>query len=779
MRKSLLLCSFVVALCADAAVISPEAALKRAVAEPVVRAMAASSAASASPVLVYTENYGSQPAAYLFDRGRDNGYLVVSADDDVTPLLGYADSGSVDISDMPDGLRYWLGYYAAEIDAVRNNRITQLASDSSVVRSAIAPMLATRWNQGTPYNDRCPMIDSVRCVTGCVATAMAQVMKYHNWPAKGTGTHSYGWNGQTLTIDFSTITYDWPHMVDEYGTDNIYYQRDAVASLMYSCGVAVDMNYGTDESGAVGRNCGSALVDYFSYDGSLRYLERDYYTLSDWEDEVYASLADGCPVLYGGQSLSGGHEFVCDGYSSDGYFHFNWGWDGLSDGYFLLTALNPESQGIGGAGNGAGFNFSQEIIVGIKPFAGQADFEPVLVNNTDFAIEQPTSVLGSDITVAVQLSNTSYGTVSFLPGLSFTDDSGNTVYAVSSDPEELSLTENLGYSSASAFDVTLPASLTDGVYTVSPAFISDGKWYGIATELGKVNSVTMTVAGGNATFSSPVSGILPQVTDYAFESELYAGMDLAVNGTVENTSELEFYGRVYVMLISPDRNTLLPSIQMDIPADSAVPFSYSTKLSSGITPGEYQFVFVTITQSGYQEISSLTDITVNAAPASTELTLGPVSFISGSNHLPKDDLGVKTSLTCVTGAYYGTLDMLVFRNVGGDEWKNCASYPSGMLYLEAGETADVVYDSDFSAGIVGETYMLMFYHGDERFDTHEMIVLDASTGITQPEADAAVDRMELYTLDGRLVSGKPLPGLYIIVWHTADGNVSTGRLLVK
>ena len=192
----------------------------------------------------------------------------------------------------------------------------------------------------------------------------------------------------------------------------------------------------------------------------------------------------------------------------------------------------------------------------------------------------------------------------------------------------------------------------------------------------------MTVAGGNATFSSPVSGILPQVTDYAFESELYAGMDLAVNGTVENTSELEFYGRVYGMLISPDRNTLLPSIQMDIPADSAVPFSYSTKLSSGITPGEYQFVFVTITQSGYQEVSSLTDITVNAAPASTELTLGPVSFISGSNHLPKDDLGVKTSLTCVTGAYYGTLDMLVFRNVGATSGRIVPHIPPGCSILK-------------------------------------------------------------------------------------------------
>ncbi len=779
MRKTLLLCSFAAALCADAAVISPEAALKRAVAAPVVQAMSASSAASSSPVLVYTENYGSQPAAYLFDRGRDNGYLVVSADDEVTPLLGYADTGSVDVSDMPDGLRYWLGYYAAEIDAVRSNRITRVAGVSSGSRSAIAPMLATRWNQGAPYNDQCPMIDSVRCVTGCVATAMAQVMKYHNWPEKGTGSHSYGWNGQTLTLDFSTITYDWPHMVDEYGSDNIYYQRDAVASLMYSCGVAVDMNYGTDESGAVGRNCGSALVDYFNYDGSLRYLERDFYNLSDWEDEVYASLAAGCPVLYGGQSLSGGHEFVCDGYSSDGYFHFNWGWDGLSDGYFLLTALNPESQGIGGAGNGAGFNFSQEIIVGIKPFAGQSAFEPVLVNNTDFAIEQPSSVLGSDVTAAVQLANTSYATVNFTPGLSFTDDSGNTVYALASDPAELSLTENLGYSSASAFDVTLPASLPDGVYTVAPAFISDGKWHGIATEIGKINSVTMTVADGNATFTSPVSGILPQVTDYSFECSLYAGMEFTVNGSVENTSELEFYGRVYGMLISSDRNTLLSSIQMDVPARTTSGFSYTTTLSSGITPGEYQFVFVTITQSGYQEISEPVNVTVNAKPSSTELTLGPVSFLSGSNHLPKDDLGVKTSLTCVAGAYYGTLDMVVFRNIGGDEWKSCASYPSEMLYLEAGDTADIVYDSDFTAGIVGETYMLMFYHGDERFDTQEMIVIDDSTGISQPEADSLVVRTELYSLDGRLVSGKPLPGLYIIVRHTADGNVTTGRLLVK
>ena len=183
MRKGLLLVGMAAALGANAVRLTPEAALQRVIDAPQAKAMAKPVTAGRTPMLVYTEEINAQPAAYLFDRGEGNGYLIVSADDEVAPLLGYSDAGAIDVTDMPDGLRYWLGYYAAEIENVRTNGTVSVLA-ASPARKAIAPMVATRWNQSAPYNNMCPTSGSDRCVTGCVATALAQVMKYHNWRPK-------------------------------------------------------------------------------------------------------------------------------------------------------------------------------------------------------------------------------------------------------------------------------------------------------------------------------------------------------------------------------------------------------------------------------------------------------------------------------------------------------------------------------------------------------------------------------------------------------------------
>ncbi|MDE6198495.1 MAG: C10 family peptidase [Muribaculaceae bacterium] len=779
MRKALLLVGMAATLGASAAQLTPEAALRRAVAEPHVKAMVKPLTVHHNPELVYTEEINAQPAAYLFDRGNGAGYLIVSADDEVVPLLGYSDAGCIDVADMPDGLRYWLGYYAAEIENVRTSGTVSALAATSPERRAIAPMLTTRWNQSAPYNNMCPTVGSNRCVTGCVATALAQVMKYHNWPAKGRGSNSYTWNNTTLSLDFSTVTYDWANMLDEYGSTATATQNAAVANLMYSCGIAVNMSYGTGASGAVSKYCGSALVDYFNYDASLRYLERDFYTISDWEDEVYNSLASGCPVLYGGQSATGGHEFVCDGYSSDGYFHFNWGWGGMSDGYFRLTALNPGAQGIGGAGSGAGYNFGQDIIVGIKPYAGQSAFTPVLANRADFTISETSVRLPGSITASAQVRNISYGTVDFKLGVGITGADGNTVYSAWSYTNTLSLQPGYGYTSPMSYSVSLPSGLADGVYTVAPAFIADGKWYDIETLLGCAGSVKMTVANGVATFAATAAAALPEVTEYSFVNTLYSGLPYTVNGTVVNSGELEFYDTVYGMLITSSGNTLLSPMQLDIEPGQTLSFGYSGTIPSDTASGTCQFAFVVRTSdNSYTPISDITDIVIMPAPASTQLSLGPVSFESGSSRVPKNDLGVRTSLTCTSGAYYGTLNMVVFRNVSGNQWSSCAEFPSEMLYLDKGDTADIVYHSDFSSGNVGETYLLMFYYGNNRFNTQQMIVLDEASGASPVVADSEVD-IEIYNLNGQRVAGRPAPGHYIMVKRAADGTATSEHLVVK
>ena len=297
-----------------------------------------------------------EAAVYVFNHGEGDGFLVLPADDCAPAVLGYSDSGSIvsDEAQMPDGLRYWLGTLADQI-AWRNRNgnnqgflfngktngskhvhadrqepgIDKVRTD----REPIAPLCATRWNQGAPYYNRCPIQNKERCYTGCVATAMAQAMKYHNWPETGEGSNSYGWNNYNLSMNFAETTFEWGKMLDNYTEGN--YSDDeayAVATLMRACGISVNMGYSPSGSGALSSAIAGALGSYFKYDKSVRYEKRDFYSLNDWEDMIYNSLKNYGPVIYNGQSYEGGHSFICDGYDKDGYFHFNWGWGGMSDG---------------------------------------------------------------------------------------------------------------------------------------------------------------------------------------------------------------------------------------------------------------------------------------------------------------------------------------------------------------------------------------------------------------------------------------------------------------
>ncbi|MDE6266190.1 MAG: C10 family peptidase [Muribaculaceae bacterium] len=781
MRKQLLLGFLAAAICGHAAVINPEAALRRAVGAPEVQTMGLHQ--EQQPMLVYTQMVDAQPAAYLFDRGQDLGYLVVSADDEATPLLGYADRGRIDAENLPDGLKYWLKYYAAEIDALRNGAVITLSvKNDQPELMPIEPMVSTRWNQSTPYNNLCPLDGGSRSVTGCVATAMAQVMKYHNWPPKGTGSHSYTWNKTTtLSLDYSSITYDWANMLDQYDSSATEAQNNAVATLMYSCGVSVNMNYGKNESGAVSMYCGSALFNYFNYDGSLRYLSRDYFTLSDWEAEVYKSLAEGCPVLYGGQSDAGGHEFVCDGYSSDGYFHFNWGWGGMSDGYFKLTSLNPGSQGIGGAGNGAGFNFDQDIIVGIKPFAGQSEMAIELGNLSSFSVSEAAASLGSAITVSAQFINQCYSTIEFTPGIKITGPQGDVRYQKWIYTNSLELQPGYSYQSPISFGVTLPADLGEGTYTVEPAFLSGDKWYDVQTKVGCVPSVTMKVDGSTASFTSP-NAANPVIDNISFVNpKFYAGMSYEIKATVHNPGDIEYYGEVYGILMTSGGNYLMSGLMLDIDGGATQEIVYTGTLSSKIPEGDHKFVFAVAGSNGYTPVSETVSMTIEAAPQNVSMSLGGVTYNAGTNKIAKNDLGVKTSLTCTSGAYYGTLDLVLFANVAGTStWSYVDEFASQQMYIESGESGTAEYHNEFASGNVGQTYLVMFFHGSERFSYQNLVeLINPQSSVEGPEAQTEPVAVEIFNLSGQRVTAKPVPGHYIMVKRAADGSTTSEHIIIR
>jgi hypothetical protein len=320
---------------------------------------------------------------YVFNLGQDEGFVVVSGDDRIVPILGYADSGSICDENMPDGLLCLLDDYAKQIKMLDSQQATaaNIISGASQTRQTISPLIKTKWNQSEPFNNNCPLLnETTRAVTGCVATAMAQVMYYHQWPKDETAAIPgfINKNQKIETVNTTTsqglnpTTFKWDKMtLSGSGSDDA---EEAVAELMQYCGWSLCMYYGTSSS-AFSVSVAEALTKYFGYDSGVHIAFRRNYSYIDWIDLIYSELAAKRPVHLGGQSSGGGHAFVCDGYQGDDYFHINWGWGGKSDGYFRLSILNPYDQGIGGSTTSDGFSFGQEAIVGIqKPDSGSKGY---------------------------------------------------------------------------------------------------------------------------------------------------------------------------------------------------------------------------------------------------------------------------------------------------------------------------------------------------------------------------------------------------------------------
>ena len=317
-------------------------------------------------------------AYYAFNIGDNEGFVIVSGDDSLTELVGYSDSGSFDPDKIPDNMRSWLQAYSGYVASVQAGeskaKRQQLGNVTTIV---VRPLVTTKWNQYEPFNRMTPIDNGERCLTGCVATAMAQIMNYYEWPERGEGSHSYtDGSGHSLSTDFSQSVYDWENMLDEY---NSYYdtggivneysdeQADAVAKLMLDCGISVDMDYTPYGSGAATANVATALKQYFNYTADLYY--RSNMPSEDFMEKLLEELDNRRPVLFAGRSIeSGGHAFVGDGYDSNNFVHINWGWGGNSDGYFNINYLDPHNPGIeGGTG---GYNYFQFFITSYPNFTG-------------------------------------------------------------------------------------------------------------------------------------------------------------------------------------------------------------------------------------------------------------------------------------------------------------------------------------------------------------------------------------------------------------------------
>lgn len=284
----------------------------------------------------------------------DNGKcVIVSNDDTFKPILGYTDS-PFSQTDMAPAFKWWMETINRSMEQMlTQGEMPKKATRNEKYREEVAQLLTTAWSQESPYSDLCPTYTqktkTYHYVTGCVATAMAQIMYYYKYPEKGKGYNRWTYypndnkTGTTIRVNF-TNTYDWNNMLPTYKKGNYNAaQANAIATLMKDCGGAVSMQYSASGSGAYASDACIALRNNFKYHDGLKLYTRSYYTLDEWMDLIYRELNDECPILYGGVTKSGaGHEFVFDGYDKDGLVHVNWGWNGTNNGYFDVTLLNSD-----------------------------------------------------------------------------------------------------------------------------------------------------------------------------------------------------------------------------------------------------------------------------------------------------------------------------------------------------------------------------------------------------------------------------------------------------
>lgn len=560
---------------------------------------------------------GTIPMIYVFNRidsesslnpdslQKTRGFIVTASDDRFPLLLGYSEQGVYNVDDVPPQLQWWIEEYCNQMEWAVENRAVSASRKASQTPfdeswDAVEPLVRTQWNQSTPYSNFCPNQYS----TGCVATAAAQVVKKWEWPVEnGEGSHSYKWGSQTLTFDYSSSRFDWENMLDDYESGS-YSDKEAaaVAQLMYAIGVGVDMAYSSGGSGAPSYRLPNLLTNHFGYDKGVSFRIREYFSDAQWHKLIYDELKAGRPVLYGGQSRSVGHEFICDGYGGDGYYHINWGWSGRCDGYFRLSALEPSEHGIGGSTTGDGYNYDQEAVIGIQPpTSDTVEYLPIYAGggftvflNRDsyiFAFGTPADPYGGmwsyssaplTTMLGFKMESTETGEVTYydIGNVEWPGDSGEGVNGY------YSFSINF-----SGFD------FREGSYKLYPVVRTESiPWQEIAVPYGTSDHVVMDVdTAGKYTIHNGVPDNVARlsVTYFNQTSAPTSSSDGAYVITVDNTSDAPYSGYIIAEIYEPDTPDMLDSKEFSIDLNPFEEKNIRFRWTPAVPTGTYQIIFYT------------------------------------------------------------------------------------------------------------------------------------------------------------------------------------------
>ena len=731
------------------------------------------------------------PAFYIYNNG-ESGFVIVSGDDRMKTILGYSDKGAFKTKDIPQNIVSFLASYVIEmniLDELEGKPKVYAAPSTRSYPSSVSPLLGEiMWNQSAPYYDDCPEDDGENSVTGCVATAMAQVLKYHEYPTTGQGSFSYTTetNSYSCSFDYASTTFEWDEMLDQYiSGEYTTTQASAVATLMYACGVSVSMDYTSDESGAEPYDIPNALTTYFGYDTNIAYIQREYFLYTEWMDMIMNEISSGRPVLYDGVSTEGGHEFVFDGYDDSGMVHVNWGWAGMDNGYFLISDLNPSSPGIGGGTNlGGGYTSSQGMNIGIQPPSSTSTYTSYFTCS-EISLSSTTVSLGSSfsptISMLVNMSSEFTGNIALI------FDQNGTQNVISSGSFSSSVPTQEGYQSIgwSSFNSssTLPTSLTPGNYVFYAATQStastESKWSPVRGIMGAPTKFNVVVTDTEATFTPYWDSNIDITATLEVVHDLYIGKTGEFTLTYANTNtSREYYGTISIALLQDgsivdylsSNDVYMTAGQAATTDDVSVTIesSSSTELSAGtyqIAPvaewaGEYVFLGAEQTIELYT-YSGTSDITAtNTALSSTEI---------GTS----DELTITATLTASGTApvYIGQVAAALFES-GGSESIN-VFYKNVYIPVGSSSPFSLTIQPNVSEG----NYSVALYKPESSSETQMTdqlsFIVKTGTGIE-----------ELKEIEGKVVIYKEIGSdvLYVRAPEdvkSADIYTATGQLIKR
>lgn len=661
----------------------------------------------------------SLPAVYLF-QGKTRA-LVLPGDDRAVPVLGYMDSKVR--GQLPPQLEWWLQEYARQIDHLMSQpesgagiRLSlSRRNDESPEKAPIPPMMTTTWDQTDPYNYFCPEIDGEKTITGCVATSGAQVMKYFRYPEGPlSGTISYTDNyGAERSLTLDGKTFDWDNMLDSYAGGYTDTQRDAVAFLMQAVGHTAGMNYSPSFSSADPGIMLIGLKKYFGYNSSAKILIRDNYSPSRWEDMVYDNLRTVGPVIYGGQSMEFGHSFICDGYATGGFFHFNWGWGGFYDGYFKLSALSPVQPGTSGyIGN---LSFWQDGIFNLTiPGAPVIDLDPASPLSLYAHLH---AILNEDASLTFLSPDGAYDNA-FIFNDSYEKVSvefGIKAVGVSTGEEVI-----LGEGTCRTFEVyqqcaevtlPFPDGLPDGLYRVNIVTrdCSGGEWLDLTHPLQYTDYVNISVSGGKIAAISNPEGEDFEISDLQIGSAVIPDYALKFSFTARNNSDTPLYGGVIPVLftISDDEPQILgvgDPVAIDMNEGTTKDFMEVTSIHTYDKPIPAGEAYLGLISVNSDEILSHISVTVAEAPGAIETS--DVTFsIAGD---PEDADANNLEFHCgmkVTSGYWANNFTVYLGNE--TDWL-AFLYSDDLIFLSPGESASTVIRGQMPGGKAGESYYATF-----------------------------------------------------------------------